>query len=302
MIEIVANLHMHTPYSDGTWFHRDIAAAASRAGIQAICVTDHNVHVGGVEGYHSGVLVLVGEEVHDYSRRPQANHLLTYEVEDGVSTFARRPQKLVDEIHARGGLAFPAHPIEYASPLDRELDKYPWVDWDVKGFDGIEIWNYMTEWKRSMKLPQALIAFLFPSLLIRGPFRPTLKLWDRLIAREGRMNGIGNSDAHGIVVRRGPIHKTIFDYAYLFRCVNTHLLIDKPLTRDFATDKRMVLDALRAGRAFVGYDLGRSSRGFSFMAASGTARAEMGEDFKRRSPKGRLLSSSYQSMPMSMRC
>ena len=283
MIEIVANLHMHTPYSDGEWFHRDIAAAAARAGIQVICVTDHNVHVGGIEGYYDGVLVLVGEEVHDYSRRPQVNHLLAYHAEEGMSSFAQRPQKLIDAIHARNGTAFAAHPIEFASPLDSELDKYPWVDWDVRALDGIELWNYMTEWKRSMWLPLALVAFLFPSLVICGPFKQTLKLWDSLIMRHGRMNAIGNSDAHGITVQRGPVHKRIFDYDYLFRCVNTHLLIERPLTRDFVTDKKMVLDALRAGRAFIGYDLGYTTRGFSFEATSGAARADMGDEFKRRS-------------------
>jgi predicted metal-dependent phosphoesterase TrpH len=52
MHEIVVNLHMHTPYSDGTGTHEDIAQAALRAGIDAVIVTDHNVYVNGPEDYY----------------------------------------------------------------------------------------------------------------------------------------------------------------------------------------------------------------------------------------------------------
>ena len=50
--EVVGNLHMHTPYSDGAWYHADIARAASQAGLDFIVVTDHNLWVQGPQGYH----------------------------------------------------------------------------------------------------------------------------------------------------------------------------------------------------------------------------------------------------------
>ena len=68
--EIVANPHVHTPYSDGVWYHAQIAQVAAEAGIDLVIVTDHNVWVDGVEGYYDGVLMLVGEEVHDVQRLP----------------------------------------------------------------------------------------------------------------------------------------------------------------------------------------------------------------------------------------
>ena len=43
LYEYTANLHMHTPYSDGEWYHAPIAEAAMRAGLDVIIVTDHNV-------------------------------------------------------------------------------------------------------------------------------------------------------------------------------------------------------------------------------------------------------------------
>lgn len=282
MVEIVANLHMHTPYSDGYRYHRSIATAAARAGLDAIIVTDHNVRVGGVEGYVDGVLVLTGEEVHDVRRQPQANHCLIYNVDGELSPLAASPHKLVDEAIKRGGLAFFAHPFEYGSPLSEDYAAIPWVDWDVRNNTGIEIWNYMTEFKaRLWSWPVALFGIFFPSVLIRGPFRATLRKWDELLAGGRRVVAIGNADAHGTPITAGAFRRIVFPYGYLFRCINTHLLIDRPLTHDLETDRRMIYDALRVGRCFVGYDLAGPTHGFIFSARSSAARAVMGEDLVR---------------------
>ena len=75
MHEYILNLHIHTPYSDGTGSHKEIAQAALRAGIDIVIVTDHNVWVKGPEGYYQDgekrVLLMVGEEVHDQTRDRQ---------------------------------------------------------------------------------------------------------------------------------------------------------------------------------------------------------------------------------------
>ncbi|HZD10996.1 MAG TPA: PHP domain-containing protein, partial [Candidatus Binatia bacterium] len=69
MHEAVGNMHMHTPYSDGEKWHKEVADDAIRAGLDFVIVTDHNVWVHGVEGYYENdegrVLLLTGEEVHD---------------------------------------------------------------------------------------------------------------------------------------------------------------------------------------------------------------------------------------------
>ena len=147
MVEIVANMHMHTPYSDGVLYHRDIADAASSAGLDVIIVTDHNVWVCGPAGYHGGVLVLTGEEVHDCQRDPQRSHLLIYNVSEELSPFADNPQQLINQARRRGGLTFLAHPIEFRSPLHPDLEAIGWDDWHVKHFTGLELWNYMSEFK-----------------------------------------------------------------------------------------------------------------------------------------------------------
>ncbi len=273
---------MHTPYSDGEAYHDEIATAASRAGIDAVIVTDHNVHVRGLEGYQHGVLVLVGEEVHNPRRRPQASHCLIYGAEVEMAPYAAHPQNLIRQVSECGGIAYLAHPVEFASGISLENEDFSWKDWPLQGFTGIEIWNVMSEFKaRLWNWPAAVFFALFPSLAMRGPFPGALRLWDSLHAEGRRVAAVGNSDAHGTHFGIGALKLTVLPYEYLFRCVNTHLLIEKPLTRDFETDKRLLLNALRVGRGFVGCDMAGDTRGFRFVASNGVDRAEMGDELRR---------------------
>ena len=279
--EIAGNLHMHTPFSDGELYHADIAQAAAAAGLDFVAVTDHNVWVQGPEGYHDGVLVLVGEEVHDNRRQPHANHMLIYGADAEMCLHAESPQGLIDAARARGALAFLAHPIDPELRFIGE-EALDWVDWDVEGYTGIEVWNYMSEFKGRIRNRLMALWYAFnPQHAIRGPFRQVLAIWDRLLAQGRRMAAIGGADAHGATYSLGPISRTVFPYEYLFRCVNMHLLIERPLGGDAATDKQSIYAALAHGRGWIGYDLLGSTRGFKFTARSMANAAGVGDDLKR---------------------
>lgn len=271
LYEYAGNLHMHTTYSDGEGSHAEIAHAAVRAGLDFVVVTDHNVWVGGLEGYYGDapgqrVLLLVGEEVHDVRRKPQANHLLAYGAGRELATYASDPQALIDEINASEGLSFLAHPVERAAPLFDE-PALPWVNWDVEGYTGIELWNYMSEFKSyATSRSAAARAALNPERYISGPFPETLALWDRLLREGRRVKVIGGADAHATPYSMGPITREIFPYEYLFRCVNTHILSTRKFTGEYEDDKTLVMQALRDGRCFVGYDLPHPTTGFRFTA------------------------------------
>jgi hypothetical protein len=162
------------------------------------------------------------------------------------------------------------------------LAAIPWVDWELEGYDGIELWNYMSEFKSltQSKLEAVFYAF-FPDLGIRGPFRHALRLWERLLSEGQRVVVIGGSDAHGNSYSLGPLNRVIFPYKHLFGCVNTHILLPSTLTRDLATDKARIYEALRAGHCFVGYDALGATRGFRFYARSGSLLVTMGDELKR---------------------
>lgn len=272
--EYIGNTHVHTPYSDGEALHAEIAQAAGRAGIDFVIVTDHNIWVEGLEGYYGQVLLLVGEEIHDVRRKPQGNHLLVYGAEAELMLYASRPQSLIDEVSRRGGFCYLAHPYEYSG---KDHEALPWFDWDVTGYAGIEVWNYMTEFKSLARNKLAGIYYAyFPTSGIRGPFRATLRQWDLLLSQGKRVSAIGGADAHGTTYSLGPLSRVLFPYDYLFCCVNTHVLTERPLNGSLEHDKKLIYDALRAGRTWVGYDLPAPTIGFQFLARCGSREATMG--------------------------
>ncbi|MCB8937871.1 MAG: PHP domain-containing protein [Ardenticatenaceae bacterium] len=296
MIELAGNMHMHTHFSDGEKWHAEIAQDAIAAGLDFIIVTDHNVWVDGVEGYYEGengrLLLLSGEEVHNVRRQPQGSHLLVYGAEAELADCAPNPQQLIDAVNERGGYSFLAHPHEN----DCRIFPFPnlgWRDWPVENFTGLEIWNYMSSFINALvaaldrlpvqielldKLTAVRLAFN-PQKFVVGPEPRTLALWDELLAQGKRITAVGNSDAHATPMSFGPFKRIIFPYEYLFRAVNTHILLERPLTGDLTQDKKMILRAIGKGNSWVGYDLPHSTKGFRFSAAS-KGKGIMGEAVK----------------------
>lgn len=280
MHEIVINLHMHTPYSDGHGTHQEIAQAALRAGLDAVIVTDHNVWVNGPDGYYGDdgrrVLLLVGEEIHDQARQPQKNHLLVFGAQRELAPLADDTQRLLDTVHKAGGLSFLAHPVDPPAPIFGEPD-LSWESWEVRGYTGIELWNAMSEFKSLLKSKaHALFYALNPQRVAHGPFEKALRKWDALLAKGRPVVAIGGSDAHAFPSRLGPWRRVLFPYEFHFKAVNTHLFIPEPLSGDLTNDRRLVLEALRQGQAFIGYDLPAPTRGFRFTANGKDGTAWMG--------------------------
>ncbi len=283
--EYAGNMHNHTPYSDGVLYHDDLAKAALRAGLDFLIVTDHNVWVQGPEGYHTNadgrhVLILTGEEIHDTNLHPEGSHLLVFGARSELAAKAPDPQKLIDAVTMAGGLSFLAHPFERAAPI-LENATYSWRNWQVSGYTGMEIWNYMTEFKSLVTSRQMALFYAYnPEIGIRGPFPETMQKWDALLTTGERVVAIGNSDAHGATYSMGPLSRCIFPYEFLYRAVNTHVLCDQEFSGDVPADKTLIYSALREGCCFVGYDQPYSTRGFRFSGHNGTQSAVMGAEIQ----------------------
>ena len=151
MNEIIANIHIHTSYSDGSKLHAKIAEDAIKSGVDVVLFTDHNFFLEQMNGYTSTkygqVLLIMGEEIHDQNDFPQKNHLLSLGCEESLAKFSDNHQNLIEEIQARNGLSFLAHPFDPAMPAFNEMD-ISWEDWSVKDFTGIELWNGFSELSR----------------------------------------------------------------------------------------------------------------------------------------------------------
>ncbi len=293
MFEYSGNMHMHTLYSDGAKWHAEIAEDAIKAGLDFIIVTDHNIWVDGVEGYYENedgrVLLLSGEEVHNVRREPQASHFLAYGAEKELSCFSQNPQQLIDETIAAGGIGFLAHPHERDVPIFGEPN-LGWHDWEIEGFTGLEIWNYMSGFKNCLadeldklkvkaklagQITAVRVAFN-PEKYVDGPEPETLALWDKLLGEGKKISAIGNSDAHGILMSMGPISRVIYPYEFLFRAVNTHIITKKPLTGELVQDKQLILHALKNGHSWVGYDMAHPTNGFRF-TGQGVDKGKVGD-------------------------
>ncbi len=240
-------LHLHSVHSDGTGTIPQIAAAARRAGLRWIIITDHNTLAGRPEqGWYGDLLVLVECEV-----TPPRNHFLAMELDELVDE-TKPVQEWLDEIYARGGWGVIAHPDERT---DNELKQpYNWTDWNIDGPTdragkrvGLELWNWMSDWAEQITPRMKHVNFFLPRFFVRGPTAATLAWWDRLNMAGKRTFGTGDLDSHATHVRGLGRVWEMFPYLYLFRTITNYLWLPEPLAHDFGTARRQVLDALGEG-------------------------------------------------------
>ncbi|HZD11530.1 MAG TPA: hypothetical protein VE553_09320, partial [Candidatus Binatia bacterium] len=219
-----------------------------------------------------------------------ANHFLAYGARTELAPYASDPQALIDATNRAGGHGFLAHPFE----CDLEMfdgANLGWQCWEVTGYRGLELWNYMSSFKNEvsrnldgMSWRNGLLArlkivrmALHPERYVMGPEMEVLEKWDELLAQGQRIVVVGNSDAHGTQMSMGPITRTIFPYEFLFRAVNTHVLTPEPLSGDVESDREMIVEAVAAGKGWVAYDMPHRTRGFRF-TCQGRNKGTMGDE------------------------
>lgn len=105
------DLHVHTRYSDGLLFPFDAVLVAERAGLDVVAITEHNITfpaqmAAWFARTFGGPIVLVGEEVTTHRF-----HLIALGLTRTASW--RLPlRRLLEDVHAQGGVAIAAHPVE----------------------------------------------------------------------------------------------------------------------------------------------------------------------------------------------
>ena len=271
MFEYIGAMHMHSVYSDGSGEVPDIVKSASEVGLDYIILTDHNTlraRKEGYEGWHGNTLLLVGCEINDKENK---NHYLAFGINQAFSTRLSAAE-YVKKVNESGGIGFIAHPHEKRTHM-KEHPSYPWIDWDVEGYTGIEIWNHMSEWMENLTEKNKYQAFLHPLKTITAPQKKTLKLWDELNLKR-KVVGVGGIDAHAHKYNLlGFMEVEIFPYKVLFKSIRTHILTNTELKKSRSEDalekaKKVIYDALETGSCFVANDYHGSSKGFRFSAES----------------------------------
>lgn len=262
-------LHIHTIYSDGTGTVEHVVAAARKAGLRWIIITDHNTldhrpH----EGWHDDVLVIAGQEI-----TPDHNHFLALNV-DAVIDHSAPPQDFIDQVYARGGFGIIAHPDERVANSFKDI--YRWDDWHVDGPReragrpvGIELWNVMSDWGEHLTPRTKELLFFLPHMGLSGPTPDVLAWWDRLNVAGRRTFGVGGVDVHAFK-RRAPWGEVeVFPYEWMFRTLTNYVLLDAPLAPDAHAAMHQVYGALAQGRSYFVNRLDGDCPALVFHAARG---------------------------------
>ena len=268
--EIIANIHIHSSYSDGEKLHPEIAKVAAQCGLDVIFITDHNILVEGFDGYYTfggkRVLLITGEEIHDKNRNPQKNHLLTLGVSKSHANLAKNPQNLIDSIVNDCGLTFIAHAYDPELPAFDEAD-LSWEDWSVERFTGLELWNNLSEFKiRAKSKLHAFFYAFFPKFLALEPPIQIRNIWDTLLNKGKKIIAIGGSDAHTLTYKFGPFVKEVFPYSFHFKTINTHIILSEQLSYSPKEDSKNIIESLQSGNVFIANDSIKPSKGFCFFA------------------------------------
>ncbi len=264
LYESVGVIHIHSVYSDGACSVSEIAEFADQKKLDWIMLTDHctlKAKEKGEEGKHGSVNVLVGSELDNEDGQ---NHYLAF----GLDQLPRYedPVEMVRAVREAGGFGAIAHPHEKRDEFP-DMPPYPWTAWEAE-FDGIEIWNQLSQWVEGLTRNNRLYRFLHPLKSLTRPDPETMAVWDRVNLKREVVGYVG-VDAHALnyPLFYGLFHVKVFHYKVQFRSLLTHLLLEEPLdSENFKKAKSQILKALREGRHFgANHRLG-NPQGFRFQA------------------------------------
>jgi len=278
-------IHAHTIYSDGAGDFPEVISGGQAAKIDYLITSDHNTlkpYKEGWEGWHQGLLLLIGEEI-----STNTGHLLALRInKEGVSSPS---QKSIDGVNEDGGFSFLAH---------SENMKIPWKDWSVENYRGIEIINMDSIVRRkALQIDgiYSLLRYLQSPDNLRGVVAnnpPTLELkrWDEL-TKERRVVGISSVDAHGIIKIFDKKYK-MPSYEHMFRSATTHVITREKFSGDFSKDKEMLYKTIENGNVYGVFEENISATGFLFYAENSTEKVIMGDEITHKGDNPVTLSVS----------
>lgn len=269
--------HVHTRRSDGTGSVATVAAAARRAGLAAVVLTDHGDGTRATEAprYVDGVLIIDAVEVSTW-----AGHYVALGAAPAPYPLGGEPEAVVEDVRRLGGFGLAAHPGSTKEGLK-------WRDWDAP-FDGVEWLNADSEWRdRPRDLWRAFLAYPWrPTPAITALLdRPTFELgqWDRVAARRPLV-GLAAHDAHARLGLRGVgepydgfVALDVPGYAAMFAAFSNLVRVVTPLSGDAAADGAAILQAMANGHVYAVISGVAPAGAVRFVATSGESTAGMGD-------------------------
>ena len=247
--------HVHSNRSDGSGDKAAIAAAAARAGLTFVILTDHGDGTRSPDppAYIDGVLCIDAVEI-----STSDGHYVALDMAPAPYPLGGTADAVVEDVARLRGFGIAAHPDSPKVALRWTSDSLP--------VDGIEWLNVDSEWRDESRLTlarAALAYFMRPSeALAQLLDRPvTIARWDRWSSSRPIV-ALAGADAHGGIGQRAEDSSApgsrwrlrIPTYESSFRTFSNRVVLDHVLTGDAGIDARHLVDAIRAGHAFTVVD------------------------------------------------
>ena len=265
-VRVAGVVHVHTTLSDGGGEPGEVVRAARAAGLAFLGITDHNnLDAKAFEGYRDGVLVLVGAEL-----STPVGHVLGVGLDrDPAYRFNGDGQDAIDDVLHLGGVPFAAHPFSARPDLR-------WGGFELPGPWGLELLNADSDARSAG--PRLLLTAAsyrlnadYALLAASGPMAEPLRRWDQLLAARDVV-GLAGADAHSRLAVTKRLSLRFPSYEALFRQARNHVLLERPLAGDAASDRAAVLEALRRGRFYLGRDALADASSFAFTVRDASGR------------------------------
>src|SRR5918995_5966378 len=227
-------VHVHSTFSDGHATVEEMLADARAAGAGALLLTDHDsleARRQGWEGWHDGVLLLVGHEI-----SPRGGHLLAFGLEREIDHRGRGQRELTRAVAAAGGIGFAAHPFSdgghmlWPALARRIVRPHGWEALEDPALTGIELWSFLTDAAEHWSTPrQALRWIRDAERLVDARPAGQVANWDRL-ATQRWIPPIGGLDARDAGVPLGRCVRAPLPNRRMFALLRTHLVCERRLT------------------------------------------------------------------------
>ncbi len=269
-------IHVHTflgGHSTGNF--DELIEGARKNNLDFVVMTEHTAELYDtsaqtLQGIHGGVLFVNGQEVNTATDR----FLLLPGSTEAAQANQLQTNDFLQKNHALGKLALVTYPEKFNA-------------WN-SDFDGIEIFSLHTNSKKMNPVSAILDTiwsyWSYPELVLAVYFkRPNenLQKFDE-ITKQHKTTLFAGSDAHsnigfhlfGSDTGSKIINLKIDSYETIFQLVRTHILLEK----DKQLNRENLLDAIKDGHTFIGFDALSNTRGFSFSAENSAENKIQGDE------------------------
>ena len=274
-------IHVHSflgGHSTGTF--QEIIAGAKANKLDFVIMTEHtesgfDTSALTLSGTHDAILFVNGNEVETNT----GDRFLSIPGDVSLSGATHSNNEISTNTRGRNALAIIAYPEEFTGSADNA--------------DGIEVYNVFTNARKINRLVAFFDAiwchYTYPDLLfanyLQRPDESLLK-WDQMLSKKRLFAAAGN-DSHsnvGLTLNDSSgkllLGFKLDPYETSFHLVRVHVLASRSSNQANSLGPSELLNALRAGHSFIGFDLLGDTTGFRFEAVNSSGTKIQGDEMR----------------------